>query len=143
MSRLIFKKFADDREREVLLRVLELNPELTVPVLGFENHGFYMEEYNQLTPEQNMNPEIIIQKIKLVRELHKIDVYHNDLGDFNFLIKDGIVKIIDFGSSFLMIDDEWLECLYENIYKNDGEIIKSKREAIYFELSSFIDSFKI
>jgi len=133
-----FKAFGDDREHEVLMHILKYDSEVTVPVILITPERFYSELYDQIEHE---TPEIILQKIKLLVRLHKIDVYHNDLGNGNFVIKDGVVKIIDFGSSYLTIDDEWLQALYENIFINDGVVISCKAEAFQFELTSFIESY--
>lgn len=137
-GRIHFKRFRDDRELQVLEHVLEKDPDITVPVVEITEEGFYSEIYDEI--DRN-TPEIILQKIKLLIRLHKIDVYHHDLGDNNFLIKNGVVKIIDFGSAFLTTDAEWLEVLYETILRDDGEIITSKAEAFNWELIGFIDSF--
>lgn len=137
-----FKHFSDDREFEILERILQLDSEITVPIFEFDvNDGFYMEKYDELTDEQNLDPKIILQKIKLITRLHKIDVYHNNLSNNNFLIKNGVVKLVNFNSSFLMINNELLDVLYENIYRNDFVVIKSKYEAMNFELTGFIESF--
>ncbi len=132
-----FKRFGDDRELEVLQRVLAYDPTITVPVLQITETGFYSELYDQIAYN---NCEITLQKIKLLVRLHNIGVYHNDLGDANWVIKNDVVKLIDFGSAFLTIDEEWLHLLYQNILENDGAVVISKAAALYHELAGFIES---
>lgn len=137
-SQTYFKRFGDDRELEVLQQILARDPTITVPVIQITETGFFSELYE---PILYNTCDIILQKIKLLTRLHKIDVYHNDLGDANWVIKNGVVKLIDFGSAFLTVDDEWLQLLYENILQNDGEVITTKAEAFQHELTGFIESF--
>ena len=140
MTDVYFKRFGDDREHEVLRHILDNDPTITVPVVSITEEGFFSELYDQIPFN---TAQIILQKINLLVRLHKIGVYHNDLGDHNFLIKDNQVRIIDFGSAFLTSDDEWLEVLFADILKNDGDIVTCKYHAFHLELTSFIQSFPV
>jgi len=140
-----YKVFADDREREILERVISKDPDITVPVIIILDRGFIMEYYDNIQIETK---DIVLQKIFLLERLHRLNIFHNDLGNHNFLIKNGIVKIIDFGSSFLVDDNEWMEVLNESTLINDGITFISGKEALGFELlklkhiNSYTDMFE-
>lgn len=134
-----YKQFADDREYEILAHINKCDPSVTIPIIKFGSYGAYMEVGETINIETE---DIIINKIKVLEKLHKIDVFHNDLGIFNWMLYENSVRLIDFGSSFFTNDEEWLKLLYENIYLNDDVTITSKKDALDFEMYEFINSYK-
>ena len=134
-----YKQFADDREREILSHIYIHDTDITVPIIKFGTCGVYMEVGQLINVETE---DIIYNKIKVLERLHKIDVYHNDWGVFNWLLYKDSVRLIDFGSSFFTNDEEWLQLLYENIHLNDNIVITSKQDALNFEMSEFIAGYK-
>lgn len=59
---------------------------------------------NTLTFEQTM--EIILQILSAVRFLHSIRISHHDLKPDNILFVDGVIKLFDFGLSYLLETDK-------------------------------------
>jgi len=97
-----------------IINLIMVSSEDDIYKLLFDRHGCDLLEYITLSPPtiQQLNL-IIIELFTTVSFIHSLNIAHNDIKCENILIKDGHIKLCDFGYSSYMSDEY-------KIYKRRG-----------------------
>ena len=94
-------------------------------VEGVTIRKFFEDKKNKILPTK-----IYIQILDIIKELYVNKIYYLDIHERNFMIKDEIVKIIDFEKPFVRLDNitisekrlmfDYLKMMIEELNKNFG-----------------------
>ena len=92
--------------------------------------GITLKEYSENNKNEIIPTKIYIQILDILRELYINKIYYLDIHERNFMIKDGIVKLIDFDNFFVRIGNitvsdkrlmfDYLKMMLEELNKNFG-----------------------
>uniref|UniRef100_A0A6C0BRR6 Protein kinase domain-containing protein n=1 Tax=viral metagenome TaxID=1070528 RepID=A0A6C0BRR6_9ZZZZ len=112
----------------------------------------YLDGWETLN-EVDLTPELKHQVCRVVNELHNIGVIHSDLHKGNIMVKNGDVKIIDFGNASIIgsthprwrlnLTDIETMCLHRNIFTSKGivysQIDYTKESVLILDIGTFCD----
>lgn len=100
--------------------------------------GVTLKEFSLNNKIKILPTKIYIQVLNILKELYINKIYYLDIHERNFMINDGIVKIIDFSKNFVKFDNisisdkrlmfDYLRSMLEELNKNFG--INDKIEII-------------
>lgn len=135
-----FIKCVDKKELDITLLAAEHG--LTPSVISWEDKGDHfdiiLEKYDRsldYEARENLAPHQE-QIEKLVRKLHEIGVYHGDLSEDNIVVKNGVVKLIDFGCSCFLAEISPKQ-FYQSMYKKKATCVDELLQAEYDYIARF------
>lgn len=92
--------------------------------------GITLREYSKSTQKEVLPTKIYIQILDILRELYINKIYYLDIHERNFMIKDGMVKLIDFENFFIRLGNitisdkrlmfHYLKMMLEELNNNFG-----------------------
>ncbi len=132
----------NNTEYQVIVRILNYDPEITVPIVTLDEKCYTSVPYREIGQE-DLTEANIKKMINLVNRLHMIDVYHNNLKMTDFVISmrdSNDIRLINFDKSFIAPfndeEDYDLEDILD-LQNVDMSDINSLEDAFNFELKRF------
>jgi serine/threonine protein kinase len=123
-------------------------------LLIIENSGFTLEYllnssylYNYINGQKfkifdlNYAFKIFYNILHILKYIHNVNLIHRDIKPSNFILKNGKLKIIDFGLSTILTNDELIKSNYDKIGK-EGDFIGTLRYCSMNALNGYDISFK-
>ena len=72
-------------------------------IMGLYDDNFYHKRDEELEEDKYYDEELIVDILRQIceglRYLHRKNIAHRDIDPRNIMIKDGVVKLVDFGFS--------------------------------------------
>lgn len=124
------RKITSLSEYEILNYILLNDHSITVPILQITKHHLIMEHYGKILEFEDITPDIVLQFKILIEKLHKIGIIHFDLP--NILIKNGVIKLIDFESS-QFINSKTINKSIKDYCENNDISIDTVEEFLQYE----------
>lgn len=98
----IFRKIVSKKELKLTLKASKKNicPKIIQwKKINNDKFEILMEKYTNTLKEETDKLFYQNQVAQLIKKLHSIEIYHYDLHNENFVIKNKVIKLIDFGES--------------------------------------------